>query len=334
MAARQQSDTAGQPAAPRPARRFGLNRLPWPELISVLAFVAIVYLIAHVIGVPVTYPRVGSMAFLGIHYLIPLGAVVAWGFVLLRAGQGAGHLGYAVVAFGCYAVTLIMHFNVKMWIQLINPTSFDAFYMWTDELMRPLVDGAIWLAALMDSVVPGIDAVYLYGFILMFYLSLVGHTMRRDGGFQHVFLAVLVFQILGSLSYLVAPAIGPFIYEPGIGTAPILLQARMLEAYRALHAGGPAWVAAEGAQYFAGGLAAMPSLHAGAAWLFLVFARRYLGRLYYLYVAIFAFIVLEAVATRWHYIIDLPFGMALAWLCIWISDRVRGPSSPWAGRAG
>jgi hypothetical protein len=52
----------------------------------------------------------------------------------------------------------------------------------------------------------------------------------------------------------------------------------------------------------------MPSLHAAAAWVFLHFARKSLKYLLVPYVPFFCGIIIEAVASKWHYLIDLPVG--------------------------
>src|SRR3546814_11549691 len=57
----------------------------------------------------------------------------------------------------------------------------------------------------------------------------------------------------------------------------------------------------------------MPSIHSASAYLFFLFAWKHGKVLVPLYSFILAYILIMAVASRWHYIIDMPVGMTLAW---------------------
>jgi membrane-associated phospholipid phosphatase len=122
------------------------------------------------------------------------------------------------------------------------------------------------------------------------------------------------------------PALGPFIYENGVEPLTTIAQHSMLASYRENVAGGAAWVAANGGPQLTVGLAAMPSLHAGGAFLFLLFAWRSARVLLPIYLPLFAFIMLDAVANRWHYLIDLPVGILLAAACAWAAIRFNRSS--------
>ena len=71
----------------------------------------------------------------------------------------------------------------------------------------------------------------------------------------------------------------------------------------------------------------MPSLHVAHATLFTLFAFRRLRWLGWSFLVLLGFIVIEAVATGWHYFVDLPAGAALAVGCVWLSDRLLPAAS-------
>jgi hypothetical protein len=41
---------------------------------------------------------------------------------------------------------------------------------------------------------------------------------------------------------------------------------------------------------------------------------------------LFAFIAIDAVANRWHYLVDLPVGVLLAAACAWAAIRLNQPN--------
>lgn len=67
--------------------------------------------------------------------------------------------------------------------------------------------------------------------------------------------------------------------------------------------------------FFSAGLAAMPSLHVANAVMFWLCAWREARWLAYVYIPILAYIFVEAVALRWHYLADLAVGALIGWLC-------------------
>ena len=70
------------------------------------------------------------------------------------------------------------------------------------------------------------------------------------------------------------------------------------------------------------GVAAMPSLHVALACVVTYYAFRARSALLPLILFLAGWIFLESVASRWHYLVDLPPGMALAALVITVTDRV------------
>lgn len=199
---------------------------------------------------------------------------------------------------------------------------FDDFYMSVDRSLQPLVDFCMFARVQLFGFIPYESNFYMTSFIGMFYWSFLYHAIRTPEQFRPLVIAVLLLQSLGGLSYLVAPAIGPFLYEAGVDAMIGNGQQNMLEFYRQSVAIGPDFIARHGSTHFTVGLAAMPSLHAAGAFLFFLYARKHAPLLVPLYAVVLAFILVTAVASRWHYLIDLPVGMALAWACIWTAERL------------
>ena len=294
----------------------------WPEVAFAAAILALTMAVSLATGLPAKFPGGSEAAFVGIHYLYPLIGVAVWG-VFALVGQRKNLAKTFLVALPCYAVILICHFNLKLWIPHINPALWDSLYWQTDLALRPVVEACFALRQAIAPVVSLESNFYMVAFIAMFYLSFCFHALRDPHQFRTLFLAALFFQGMGAIAYLAMPAIGPFLFESGIEPNQTSAQLSMLAAYRDNVAGGASWIAANGDTRLTAGLAAMPSLHTGGSFLFLLFAWRYARVLVPLYLVLFAFISVDAVASRWHYLIDLPVGVALAFACAWAAERLN-----------
>ncbi len=288
---------------------------------------AITALLSVALRLPVVLPDPQSAVFVGMHYLYPLAGLALWS-VLVLVGQKDKRAWTFLLALPCYVVVLLCHFSVKLWAPHINPLLWDGLYWRIDQALRPLVELCFSLRRSISTIVPLTSGAYLYAFITLFYGSFCYHAIVTSQHFRKLVLAALLIQSLGALCYLVMPALGPFLYERGVEPQATETQAVLLQAYHANVTGGGTWLASEGARHFTLGLAAMPSLHAGCTFLFLLFARRYARVLFPGYCVLFAFILIDAIASRWHYIVDLPVGLALAWFCYWVAHRLSPSGTP------
>jgi hypothetical protein len=265
------------------------------------------------------WPEIGFTA-----AMAALVAAISWVFQMpfnLPSGERAAFVGIAI-ALPCYAIILVCHFNLKLWAPHLNPMLWDDLYWQIDNALRPLVDLCFSLRRALVPFVPLDSNLYMISFITMFYISFCYHALRTPDHFRTLFIAALFLQGTGALAYLVMPALGPFLYQPGIETLQTDAQAAMLQAWHANMAHGTGWLARSGSAYITVGLAAMPSLHTGGSFLFLLFAWRHGRKLVPLYVLLFSYIAITAVASRWHYLIDLPVGMLLAWACLKVAERI------------
>ncbi|MFC3699880.1 phosphatase PAP2 family protein [Sphingobium xenophagum] len=301
------------------------SNLP-PEISISLLMITVMVAFAAIFQLPIVYPTGERAAFVGIHYLYPLMGVGVWGAFAFY-GQRRAIARTFLIALPCYVVVLIVYFNIKLWIPHINPYLFDEFYWEIDQKFRPLVDICMVLRRSMTVFIPYEANFYMIGYIAMFYGSFCYHAFRTPDKFSELVIAALLLQGLGTLAYLVAPAIGPFIYEAGLNPMVTAGQHSMLDFYNQSIAEGPIWLARNGGKAFTVGLAAMPSLHSAAAFLFLSFAWKHGRILVPLYAFITFFIFVTAVATRWHYLIDVPIGVLIAWVSLKGAERLsRTPS--------
>ena len=160
-------------------------------------------------------------------------------------------------------------------------------------------------------------------------MSFLGEIKRRKV-FQvaavYLVVAWLIVLMVGAFSYLIAPAAGPFLSEKGVNDVATAAQDSMWWGYQQVQAQGMAWIEENGAHYFTSSLAAMPSLHVAQVVVMTYYILRSRSLLGPVFVALSAWILVESVASRWHYTVDAPFGIALAIAVIWTCNRVcRSP---------
>lgn len=298
--------------------------VPFPELILALTFAAIGAVIAWSLDLPISLPSSQSLAFTGMSYGVPLSLIGLLGAGLVLAKQGMRLVYYTAAAFS-YGVILITHFNLKLWMSLINPHLWDGLYWQTDQKLRPLVDLAYGVHNLAETVLPEGDHLYLFAFLAMFAGSIIAHSMQSFMVFRKVIFSAMLVHVLGALAYCIMPAVGPFLYEAGANALETARQQHMYGGYQALAAGGRPWIAAEGDTFLFAAIAAMPSLHVASSAVFLHYAWKHVRWLGAAYVPLFVFIVFEAVATRWHYWADVVVGLGLTALAIAITTAVFRP---------
>lgn len=267
---------------------------------------------------------------MGIHYIYPLVGVGLLGIATYFFGNRQIALRF-LIAMPCYAAVLFAHFNIKLWIPHINPTGFDALYWSIDQKMRPLVDACIFMRTNVFSFISYDANFYMISYISLFYISFLYHAVGTSEHFTKLVISALLLQAIGTLSYLVMPAVGPFIYEAGVNPRITAGQHGMLEFYRHSVTHGPDFLAKHGGANFTVGLAAMPSLHSASAYLFFLFAWKHGKMLIPLYAFVLIYILTNAIASRWHYLVDVPAGIALAWvsytLAAWITRSSGSPST-------
>lgn len=297
-----------------------LAKLPL-EINLALLFLGFTLVVGAALDLPFSLPNGDRAASVGVNYLYPLIAIAIWAVIMIYQRRQPVS-GTFFIALPAYALVLLCHFNLKLWIPHINPTLWDDAYWASDQAIRPFIDGAMTFRTSLDWLIPLDSNFYMIGFIALFYLAFGYACLKRPDTFRHLVLAAIIMQMMGSFAYLIAPALGPFLYEAGVETHATMAQQSMLASWQANTAGGANWIATEGGRQITVGLAAMPSLHAGGSFLFFIYAIRHARPLRIPFAVLFTFIALDAVANRWHYSVDLPAGMALAAAAFWISGRI------------
>jgi mitochondrial fission protein ELM1 len=309
-------------------------------------FLATALCIAMVIGTKFAIPRSGKIPGLGISYWIPPLVAMA-GYLLLqcasrlvpthkRSWREIAHRAMDdYLLLFLFLLVICTHFNLKMWIPLINSAQYDSEYFAIDQAARPILTSFVVLRSEIARIVPAADIWYQAAFFSVFVLSFLSHALGHRRFHYHNMMALLLIEMVGPLTYLIAPAVGPFIFEHGPSAAATTAELRMYDGYRHVLQGGANWINSHGAEYFAKPLSAMPSLHLGAALIILYYAIRARSWMAPLALLSFGWILIESVVARWHYLVDLPAGLLLATIVIAITNHVcEGKAGPRRRRSG
>ena len=307
-----------------PLRARLLVYAPLPELLLALIFLSIGLALSWGLGIEFSLPASDALEFTGMSYAVPLSLIAFLGLLLVLAKQTMRLLYYTAAGIA-YGMILVTHFNIKLWMSVINPVLWDGFYWQTDQMVRPLVEAAFQVHHATDWVMPAGNHLYLFAFLAMFAGSIIVHSMQAFIVFRKVIFSAMLVHVLGALAYLVMPAVGPFLYEPGVNALETARQVHMFGGYQALATGGRPWIAIEGSAFMFAAVAAMPSLHVASSAVFVHYAWHHARWLGVMYLPLFVFIMFEAVATRWHYWIDVVAGLALTALAIAITSAVFRP---------
>jgi membrane-associated phospholipid phosphatase len=283
-----------------------------------LVSVAAVVVLAEFTGRSWYLPEANSARFVFNHYMAPLIPmfVVVGASALFTTGKMErrfkSEVFYLVRLLLVIAISIIIHFNLKLWSHLINPSNYDAVYQEIDVYLSGLILFIDYLDFWIPSAPPGIPNPYHTLFVLMFVISFTVHGLKGRRSGEMVVTATVLMMVIGAATYLIAPALGPFVHDLSIYSGAAETQRTMYAFYQDfVSSGGQNF----DSTYFSAGLAAMPSLHVANATMFWLCAWREVRWLAYLYIPIVTYIVVQAVVLRWHYLIDLIAGIFIGMVC-------------------
>ncbi len=298
------------------------------------ALLAAAISLAH--GVPLPWPSERINPALGFHAAWPL-AIAFAAYLVLRLIQLARVSGsrrrlLAESAGDCaflllFAVASYFHFLLKLELPILRSGWHDALYMALDRRFAGLLAVMAELRRMIAAFLPRADLWYQGSQIGIYLLSFWGHSLGERRWYPCVATAFLLNIILGPLAYALAPAVGPFVFEHGPNLAADAAQGIMGQIHELVRTQGAAWLARHAGEHLTAAPAAMPSLHLSAACIGSYFALRARLRVAWLILPMAAWIALEAVVARWHYLVDLPAGALFAALVIALSHLIAPPAS-------
>lgn len=294
-------------------------------------FGLIVFLVGYFHGLMLPIPSESFSMALGFSAALPIFVgfvcyLVVQLFVMIRKGFDFRKLGRNafcdMTMLLLFVVGTYFHFSLKLWTPFINESLFDLAYYKIDILLEPIIALSTFVSRIIRIILGDEMRWYQTIFHALFFVAFAELSVKRTRSYHQFLLAMILMNGLGALSYLVLPAVGPFFFEIGASPVSDASQVSMLRARYLMHSFGLDWVNAYGGRFLTGGLGAMPSLHVGYAVLLSALMIR--SRSYFAGIFVFftIWIVFDSVGLRWHYVIDLPVGIALAFFVLWLTDRL------------
>ncbi len=244
------------------------------------------------------------------------------------------------------AVMTYGYFWLKVAIPLVNPRLWDGALWDLDARLHLGVSPSVFVSSLLEGtpLVPLLDRWYWLWVPTVFY-ALCFWSSGLDRRLAHRFLlSCVLLWTLGSWIYVAVPALGPVFVQPQTFEAvreemPLVRagQQELSENYELMLAGRRTGELKRFKPVL--GIAAMPSLHVGAHFLFFLWARRRARWLALAFALATAFTFAGSLLSGYHYAIDGYAGMLLAWLCfraaVWIEhgEPEDDPVFPWVEEA-
>lgn len=295
-----------------------------PIEVKVILLFSSLWIIGILLGLPIALPDWNSFIFIENHYFRPLLITFLLQVFIILFPKIFKYTNRRIEPFLTIkllyfmAFSVFLHFNFKAWMPLVNPHLFDEFYYKVDLYLWPVLQLFMSIRFFVTSLAPfNLDFLYHHLFIAMFFISFSVHALFDSPLHQRqLALGVCLILLIGGVSYWFAPAEGAFLYRAGVSEGTFLCQKNMHTWFNFVKS---TWQIPPG--YFAASLAAMPSLHIAHALLFTWFAGRSCRLLLFLYIPATCWLTIESVCSAWHYIIDLPAGFIICFLCIYLVTR-------------
>lgn len=214
------------------------------------------------------------------------------------------------------------YFWLKVAIPLVNPRLWDPALWRLDRALHIGLSPSLFVANLFAGtpLVGWIDRWYGIWVSTVFY-TLVLFCAALDPLLRRQFLlSCVLLWTLGSWLYVALPALGPVYVAPGSYQHVLAEMPRARAGQEALGENYRRMLDGRRTGRLASfkptrGIAAMPSLHVGAHFLFFLWARRRARPLRLVFALATFFTFAGSLLSGWHYAVDGYAGILLAWLC-------------------
>lgn len=229
------------------------------------------------------------------------------------------------------------YFWIKVSVPLLNHHLWDPQLWELDVFLHAGISPSILVSELFRDtpLLPLLDAWYGHWVDTVFYAMAFFSALPEELPRRRFMASCVFLWSFGAWIYLALPALGPIYAFPQVWNELFDQMPRARNAQLRLWGnyqtvlGGRTGVLHRFNPTL--GVAAMPSLHVAAHWLFALWARRR-ARLLFVPLVVGTFLtVIGSILTGWHYAVDAYAGLLLAWLCYRLAiagEPGRAPAVP------
>ena len=208
-------------------------------------------------------------------------------------------------------VILLVYENLQIIVPYLNSNDKDTVLLAIDRWLfgYPHIT-VIFQQIISPRLTEWMSFAYLTFF---FYLPLLGSVLYFKNNLKAIrilFLAITITSFTGFILYALVPAVGPYLAFPSMYSVD--LQGKEVGTFT---------------QNFINGLGVsrntFPSLHTAMSVIYFVVAFKYARRWFYFLAPVIISLWISTLYLRYHYLIDLVAGVALAFLALWLSKRIN-----------
>lgn len=210
-------------------------------------------------------------------------------------------------------IVLIAYENLGNLVRFINPHDADPILRRLDEMLFLGTNPSLWLEQWIRPWFSEImHSCYTSYYPFLPIIGVVLYLGRDFYRFRDVMLSVTLGFYIGYIGYLLVPAVGPRFYMAELFTLDVkgttMLSAKVAQMINMLESTRRD---------------CFPSLHTGITVIVTAYAWKYKRWLFWGFLPVNIGIIMATVYLRYHYVVDVFAGLALAAFCVWAGPRLN-----------
>jgi hypothetical protein len=233
-----------------------------------------------------------------------------------------------------YALVNYVYFWVKVSVPLLHGRLFDALLWKIDRALHfGFSPNVLMVELFAGTPLLGLLDRWYAIYIVTVMWTIAFYACERRADLRRSFLlSCIVLWIAGPTLYLGVPALGPVYTDPGVFQEVLVDMPRAVGGQQVLWENYEKVVAGRTGPLRAfnptRGIAALPSLHVGAHFLFFLWARRFHRPLSALWALGTLFTFFGSVVSGWHYAVDGYVGILIGGLAYAVARRLEPVAEP------
>lgn len=221
-------------------------------------------------------------------------------------------------------IFMLVYDNLHDITHLINPQYFDSFFIVVDQILFFGTHPTLLFEQLISPLATQWFALTYSLYFLYFPVTLgILYFTKRMEAFHTTSMAVMMTVYAGFILYVLFPCVGPILSQNSIhstdlyGGGAFSFYNAIVELYGSYR------------NYFH----CFPSLHVAVTAVFWWSTWKYMRPLFYIYAPFVLSLWFATMYLRWHYVVDVLAGFALAGCAIFFAPRIQKAWERWRARS-